>query len=180
MIDIEELKNCLDFDISYAKNYTTVESDYKQMTDEREHYRLMAYMSYKYNNETLYDIGSYRGLSAIAIAANPNNKVISYDIVDYLRVVKMDNIEYKIGDCYKDPGLLKSPLILLDVDPHEGSFEKNFVTYLLENSYKGIVVFDDINLNPPMRDFWSWFSGVEKHDITKYGHHSGTGLAVFK
>lgn len=180
MFEIEDLKNCLTFDISYAKKYAVVASDYKQMTDDREHYRLMAYLSYKYNNETIYDIGSYRGLSAIAMAANPTNKVISYDIQDYLRVGRMDNIEYKIGNCYDDPGLLKSPLILLDVDPHEGSFEKNFVTWLKDKDYKGTVIFDDINLNKPMIDFWSWVEGVEKYDITEYGHHSGTGLIFFK
>lgn len=179
-MNIENLKNCLSFDLSYAKEYARNEYDFKQMTDEKEHYRLVAYMSYMYNDETLYDIGTYRGLSAIALAANPKNTVISYDIKDYLRVKQMSNIQYKIGNCYEDAGMLKSPLILLDVDPHNGEFEKQFVTFLLEKQYKGIVVFDDINLNAPMKEFWAWMTQVEKHDITEYGHHSGTGLAVFK
>lgn len=180
MIDIDDLQNCLTFDLSYAKKYIRTLHDYEQITAQKEHYRLLAYLSYKFNNQTLYDIGSYRGLSAIALAANQENNVISYDIKDYLRVEKMNNVEYKIGNCYDDPGLLSSPLIMLDVDPHEGTFETSFVEYLQTNDYKGLVVLDDIHLNPPMQQFWDWISGIEKYDVTEYGHHSGTGLLVFK
>ncbi len=177
---IDDLKDCLTFDLSYAKPYIRTTFDYEQVTAPKEHYRLLAHLSYKFNNQTLYDIGSYRGLSAIALAANQENKVISYDIDDFLRVEKMNNVEYKIGNCYEDPGLLSSPLIMLDVDPHEGTFEQSFVEYLLKQEYKGVVVLDDIHLNPAMIQFWNWISGVEKHDITEYGHHSGTGLVIFQ
>lgn len=178
MIDIDDLVNCLTFDLSYAQTYTKNQFDFNQMIAEKEHYRLLAYLSFKYNNNVLFDIGSYRGLSAIALAANPTNKIISYDIAHYLRVDKMSNVDYIIGNCYDDPELLSSPLIMLDVDPHEGTFERSFIEHLTKNDYKGIVILDDIHLNSQMDSFWNWID-VKKHDVTEYGHHSGTGLVVF-
>lgn len=182
MFDVEELKNSMEFDLEYAKQYTTVDTDHTQMLDTRAPYRLLAYMASKYDNIRIYDLGTYRGMSSLALAANPNNKVISYDILDQSRVKLMDNIEYKIGNFYEDPEILNSPLISLDIDPHDGPAETKFFNWLIENNYKGTIICDDINLNQGMKDFWQNIPAeIEKHDVSSYGHnYGGTGIVFFK
>lgn len=173
----EELDTIKNVNLAFAKNYVN-DAHYAQMTADREHYRLLAYLSSRMSNCTVYDIGTYRGLSAIALSANTTNQVVSYDIVDYVQCSKPDNVEFRIGDCYQDSELLKSPLISLDVDPHDGVFEPKFIQYLQDNNYHGILVLDDIHLNESMNNFWNQVTQT-KFDLTEYGHYSGTGLVVF-
>ena len=45
-----------------------------------EHYRLLTYLANQYNGINIIDAGTYQGLSALALAQNPNNKIWSYDI----------------------------------------------------------------------------------------------------
>ena len=45
-----------------------------------EHYKLLAYLSTLFNNELLIDLGTYRGLSALAMSYNQKNKVFTFDI----------------------------------------------------------------------------------------------------
>lgn len=146
---------------------------------EGQHYELLAYLSEQVNNITIYDIGSATGQSALALSFNKTNKIISYDIVDLCKVENPGNIEFVIGNFFEDENLLKSPLIIFDVDPHNGIIEKEFYKWVKDNNYKGTILFDDINLNQPMKEFWSSIE-EEKHDISSYGHWSGTGLVVFK
>jgi hypothetical protein len=145
---------------------------------EKEHYTLLSMVSKEYNNTILYDIGSYKGLSAIALSSNQNNLVISYDIEYLLKVTRPKNVEFRIGDFYNDKQLLSSPLIMFDIDPHDGLQEKKFVSYLTSNNYKGTVIFDDIHLNDGMKDFWSSIT-QQKQDYTNLGHWSGTGVVHF-
>jgi hypothetical protein len=113
------------------------------------------------------------------MASNPSNRVISYDIADFLECTTPANVEFKIGDCYLDADMLKSPLISLDVDPHDGQFEKQFIAFLIANNYQGIVICDDIHLSPQMQDFWDSVT-VKKYDVTEVGHYSGTGMIIFE
>jgi hypothetical protein len=39
-------------------------------------------------------------------------------------------------------------------------------------------MFDDIYLNAEMTNFWNGLQN-EKYDLTKVGHWSGTGIAIF-
>ena len=75
--------------------------------------------------------------------------------------------------------ILSCPLIFLDVDPHNGVMEYDFYKYLKSIGYKGIVLWDDIFLSPPMREFWNKIPSDEKRDLSQWGHFSGTGLIVF-
>ena len=76
--------------------------------------------------------------------------------------------------------LLRSPLIMLDIDPHEGKREYDFYLWLRDNNYQGIVVCDDIRHFPDMRTyFWDKVAPEHKLDITDFGHWSGTGLMFF-
>lgn len=144
----------------------------------KEHYSLLSKISNEYHNTILYDIGTYLGLSALALSSNQSNKIVSYDIGYFVEIERPENVEFRIGNFYTDHGLLKSPLIMFDIDPHNGKDEREFVDYLEKNNYKGIVIFDDIHLNVGMKQFWNSII-QEKHDYTYMGHWSGTGVVVF-
>lgn len=143
-----------------------------------EHYRLLAYFSTFYNGKTLLDIGSYMGLSALALSYNKNNKVISYDIEEFKKEVSADNIEFRLGNIMDNEDLIKScPFILLDTY-HDGDFEKEFIKLLKKIKYKGIVMLDDLS--------WTFIQEIwiklrkQKHDLTHIGHSSGTGITIWK
>ena len=142
-----------------------------------EHYRLLAQISTYYNNETLLDIGTYKGGSALALSFNKNNSVISIDIENHLELnINRTNIEFKLLNILEHPNLIqKSKLIILDT-AHDGTFEKELYLYLIESNWDGIIIADDIYLNKPMRKWWKSIENKYKYDITKFGHHSGTGL----
>lgn len=148
-----------------------------------EHYKLLAYLSTQHNDSTLLDIGTYKGCSSLAMAYNKSNKVKSFDIREGLRRLSNypDNVEYIVDNILEDKYrelVLSSPLILLDTD-HEGGFEHEFYQYLLAIGWKGTLVLDDIYYNQPMKTFWEGIQ-EEKHDLTAIGHHSGTGIVLFK
>lgn len=162
------------------KSFSKTESDYNFMCDENEHYMLLKHLSYEYNNTTIFDLGSYKGFSAIALSSNPTNKIVSYDIGCFLDIGnRPENVEYRIGNFFTEPDILQSPLIMFDVDPHDGKIEVEFFEWLSKNNYKGKVILDDIHLNPEMRNFWKNIK-QERIDLTEFGHWSGTGMVIFK
>jgi hypothetical protein len=75
--------------------------------------------------------------------------------------------------------ILKSPLIFLDIDPHEGIMEYEFYMWLREINYKGLLLLDDIWYFKGMRDHL-WYRIMDtKWDLTDLGHWSGSGLVDF-
>lgn len=145
----------------------------------REHYRLLSYLASHFNGDVLYDVGTWTGLSAISMATNQSNRVISYDIGFFIEVNRPENVEFRIGDVFNEKTIFESPFIFVDVDPHDGIFEKLFIEHLRKNKYKGLVGFDDIHLNEEMREIWASIT-EKKFDLTEVGHWSGTGLAIFE
>lgn len=151
---------------------------YFHLESGKEHYRLLIYISTLYNNEVIFDVGTNKCMSALALSYNKSNKIKSFDIVKLLPENPLvDNIEYIIGDSTKDTDLTNCPIIFLDVD-HDGLYENIFYGYLKSINWKGILILDDIHLNQPMKEFWNKIS-EEKYDITSIGHWSGTGLVIF-
>ena len=146
----------------------------------REHYRLLAYMSTKFSGQTIYDVGTLKGYSALALSYNTDNKVISYDIEDLKELIdreRLNTIDYRIGNVLEDPSLFSSPLVLLDTY-HEGQFEREFYAHLKAHRFRGLLVLDDIFLNKAMKAFWHDID-LPKEDITDIGHWSGTGIVDF-
>jgi hypothetical protein len=154
-----------------------------------EHYRLLAYLSTMFEGRALFDIGTHYGDSAHALAYNAANRVLSFDVVDRISSHrrKRQNITYQLADLF-DPAtrdiwkdeLLGSALIFLDVDPHEGAREHEFVEWLRSNDYRGLVVLDDIWHFKSMRDrLWYRIEDRHKLDVTHVGHWSGTGIVAF-
>ena len=152
---------------------------YFHMESGKEHYRLLMYVSTLYNNEVIFDVGTNKCMSALALSYNKSNRVKTFDIVKLLpENPNVDNIEYILGDSTKDIDLEKCPVIFLDVD-HDGIYEDIFYDRLKSINWKGILILDDIHLNDPMKKFWNRIE-EKKYDITNIGHWSGTGLVIFE
>lgn len=150
-----------------------------------EHYKLISYLSRQCpDGSTVIDIGTFLGFSALALANNQAVSVVTYDIAECVvpprpSILDVSNIEYRVKDCMEDIELLlDAPLVVLDVDPHDGVQEKHMIGMLLKHGYKGLVLCDDIHLNSGMKNFWDWVP-MKKIDLTEYGHFSGTGVIIF-
>ena len=153
----------------------------------KEHYKLLSYLSTLFNNEILIDLGTYRGLSALAMSYNQKNKVFTFDIEkftinnpielkpenSYNTIFMIDNILENTKRYYEL--IRKSRFICLDVDPHDGIKEPEFMKIILDSGFKGLILCDDIKLNKSMNDWWNSVS-LPKYDVSKYAHWSGTGI----
>lgn len=149
-------------------------------TQFREHYRLLAYLGTLYKNQVIFDVGTLKGYSALALSYNPANQIVSYDIEDLKELghrEELRSIDYRIGNVVEDSRLSAAHLILLDTY-HDGSFEAQFYNHLKKIGFKGLLVLDDIHLNAPMERFWTQIT-EPKEDVTDLGHWSGTGLVDF-
>lgn len=144
----------------------------------KEAYALYAYLSTAYTK--IADLGTYQGLSAIALAYHPDTNVTSFDIDLTPNITAKPNVTYIQGNCFDYIGeLVTYPLMLVDLDPHDGRQEQELLDLLVEHNYKGITIWDDIHLNIGMENFW-YKVKQPKHDLTHLGHHSGTGMIEFK
>lgn len=182
-VDLSSIYEYMDWNPTYRGFLTKLPGE--------EHYKLLAYMgklvSLKNPVTLISDIGTLYGSSALALsAAHPSVQVTTYDILNVIPNVQglksinnVSSIKRKIMSGQLDiANIAKSQLILLDIDPHEGTEETKFVKLLQNAGFKGLMLVDDIKLNEGMRKFWE---GVElpKYDLTELGHWTGTGLIVY-
>ena len=171
-----------------------------------EQYKLLAYMSTLLNNETILDVGTFEGGSALALSKNKTNNVISIDVKYQVnRDIDLDNILFLEGDILNDEeeiikidrnfrsGVLnkgygkelikQSKLILYDT-VHDGVVEKQFHDYLVKSNWSGVCIWDDTKyrwtgaVRQGMVDFWDCIEN-EKEDVTKYAHWTGTGMVWY-
>lgn len=146
-----------------------------------EHYRLLMKISTFFDGKTLYDIGTYQGSSALALAHNDTNFVLSFDIAlnDIAPKLKKPNMNFMLGDVLNldMAGVANSPFVMLDT-VHDGSYENRFYHMLKYNGFKGLLFLDDIYLNDAMRIFWDSIT-EPKYDLTSVGHFSGNGIVDF-
>jgi predicted O-methyltransferase YrrM len=155
---------------------------YFELDPGNELYKLLACVSKQVDSETIIDIGTYYGMSALSLSIS-DKKVISYDIFDSipddrLTIKNKINIEIKYMDCTDEIDIIsESDLIFIDID-NSGSQEHLILGMLEKYKYKGLVILDDIHLTEQMKKLWSSIPH-EKHDITQYGHWSGTGIINF-
>jgi predicted O-methyltransferase YrrM len=145
-----------------------------------EHYKLLTYISFLYNDITILDIGTADGASCLALAQNKNNKVISYDINNITLPFANDytNVEFKNLDInHENVDIIKSAKIILLDAKHDGIMEKTFADILDSINYEGYVICDDVysSVHPENTE---WFDSVtiEKYNLTEIGHSHGTGL----
>ncbi len=155
----------------------------------QQHYKLLGFLATQFSGKTIIDIGTHKGSSALALSACRKNKIITFDIINQLSTevknelvnrgvdIIIDNLWDPISRNKWEHELLKSAIIFLDVDPHNGEMEYELYCYLVGKKYTGLLVCDDIWYFKPMRDnFWYNISSDKKYDLTWYGHWSGTGL----
>ena len=64
---------------------------------------------------------------------------------------------------------------------HDGTSEFEVIQFLKEVKWNGILLLDDIDCEyfPVLNDVWNNLD-LEIYNITKKGHWSGSGLAIFK
>ena len=147
-------------------------------------YPLYAYFSTLKNKTTILEIGTYQGGSACMLSHNETNKVITYDIQNFLpSEIDRKNIEFRIGNFMEeDIDYSKITLMTIDVDPHDGNQERTMLAFLEEKWKGGLLILDDIHNGSGMEDFWNNIDR-ERHeviDISDIGHGPyGTGLVNF-
>lgn len=80
-----------------------------------------------------------------------------------------------------------APLIFIDTyhKPYSKPFEREFIKYLVDIRYTGVVLLDDIYLNYEMQKIFDELVCVthapyNAYDLTVVGHSSGTGLLDFE
>lgn len=155
-----------------------------------EHYRLLSYLSTQFNDCNILDVGTDRGHSALSLCYNKSNTIHSFDIMNRVTNEKIrtnSNARFYLEDLWNPsvfetfvPLIKSSPLIFLDVSPHDGLMEMAFYQKLKEIGYEGILICDDIHHFEGMRNFfWSKIPASEKYDVSRYGHWSGTGIICF-
>lgn len=197
------LENILNLGVSFLNDNTNISyiNDVQKLPGD-EHYLFLAALGMQMKNKTIIELGTHNGRSAISLnygnLKNHNdNTIITYDINNFLLpnifdntniIFKMDNLfDNKTRDDNKE-FILSSDLIFIDVDPHEGVVEFEMYTWLKENNYKGLILFDDIHLGVGhlgvftgncMQQFWDKVDDKYKIDLTHVGHYSGTGLVCF-
>ncbi len=183
---IIDYKKISKISIEYFKKYYTLDKSHHIYQQHGEHYKLLTYISSIFNNITILDVGTAEGFSALALAQNPTNKVITYDIenIHYPKLSELPflndypNITRKIMDINNESSdvINSADIILLDI-VHDGKTENIFSDMLDRIQYKGYVFCDDVfsKFHPKCT---AWFKNIkfEKYDLTEIGHHTGTGL----
>lgn len=158
-----------------------------------QHYKLLAYLSTLFNGVDIIDIGTHVGSSALALSYNPANTVHTFDIERRMTAERTArkwggrNIQFHLENLWDAEvreawrnRVLACPLILMDIEPHEGPMEMEFYRWLKEIGYGGLLVCDDIWYFKGMRNrFWYHIPAAEKVDVTALGHWSGTGIVHF-
>jgi hypothetical protein len=140
-----------------------------------EHYKLLAWVSMQFKKGKIVEIGTSEGAGALALSYG-GRPVETYDIVKIVHPY----VE-KVVKCFIDGDSLeaasKAKVVFVDA-PHNGDFEWNFLESLMKTDFKGMIIFDDIHLNEPMREFWDKVKklGIDTEDWTDVGHWSGTGV----
>lgn len=168
-----------------AEKLTLVEADTKIKKGEPAHYfRFLNQLAKSMKPETIVEIGTYKGISAAMMALGcPTAKVITMDEQENLyskRVLSsIPNIEsWKTSGSQPLRDIPKVDLLFIDGNP-DGSCFLHYQYWLPRMAKKSVILFDDINLNPAMMDFWQTFQPVagEKIELPIHGE-AGFGAVV--
>lgn len=158
-----------------------------------EHYRLLAGLIDVMQPKVVVEIGTYTGLSALAMMAHlpAASKLVTFDIlpwdtIPHSHLVRTDFADGRLQQVIADladpesfeqhlPLLQQADLIFVD-GPKNVTFEETFLRHLEGCSLpkQPLLVFDDIRLWNMLR-IWRGINRP-KLDLTSFGHWSGTGL----
>jgi predicted O-methyltransferase YrrM len=161
-----------------------------------EHYRLLAALARVLQAETVVEVGTATGLSALALLAGapPAGRVVTFDLVPWSEypgtVLRAEDfadgrLTQHLDDLSTPAGLAKhrdllvgAGLIFVDA-AKDGKQEQRFLELFetIPFARRPIVVFDDIRQWRMLR-IWREVRRP-KLDLTSFGHWSGTGLVDF-
>ena len=165
----------------YEKYDLDIGNKYFYLKSGREHYRLLAYLSSLFSNQTFFDVGTNHGCSALALAYNPLNKVVSVDLRNN-RKEKFEqekNIQFKLGKGLHSYRGFRPKIFFLDADKSD-DFEENLINQIVIPSLimsGGLLIMDDYHEYPVVRKCIEKLAkNFPVYDLTKYGHYSGTHL----
>ena len=121
----DEVRN---LDITHLRNISLNSHDWHESGVSE--YRLYAYLSTKFNDSIILDIGTHRGVSALSLSYNERNKIRSYDILEQgASTIKKDNISWHIGQFTEDSEIDwdNVSIVMLDVGWHTGNEEREMI-----------------------------------------------------
>lgn len=172
--------NKIDLGIFYDLVKDSTHKDYFLDEVGKEHYKLLAYIAIQLPKDSIYiDLGTFKGLSALAASFNEKINIYTYDIADgdiEPQMIDRPNITFKHMSCFDDiEFIVESDFIFLDIDPHDGNQERRFIDTISEAGYKGQILCDDIHFQSQMKNFWNNLN-FKKEDWTSIGHYSGSGM----
>lgn len=185
---LEKMENLTDSGLRLAlsnKMSSTVEAGYVSSPPGREHYALLEWLGNQWPGKSLIDMGTYLGASAISLAASGNSPVRSVDCIDYVdnAFKGVAGVTFILDDVLdwlhvNADTVAECPLVFVDVS-HDGWTEGQIYKILEQIGFQGILLLDDIYLNEAMRRFWTGINRP-KLDLSRIGHHSGTGAVLFE
>ena len=145
---------------------------------------LYIWMGRQFNGSIIVDVGTARGRSAKAFSGNANNLVITYDIDPIedvafsqtgalQRLQALDNVIWKQLDCnlIEPRWLSHVDVILLDVNPHDGIQEAEFLKRI-EPYFKGVLLMDDVTDEERWPELFRLFHSLERE------HHVVLGIGI--
>lgn len=162
-----------------------------------EHYRLLAALVRVLDAKNIVEIGTYCGLSALALKEGLKGRqghITTFDIIrwndfssTYFKDTDFDSQLSQIVGDLQDAKVFAShktlfeeaDLIFMDA-AKDGIMERKFLESFSRCSFhgKGILLIDDIH-TWNMLDIWDEIEWP-KLDITCFGHYSGTGIVALK
>ena len=148
------------------------------------HCRLLNWIAKQFQNEEIIVITSQNHNSALAVSSSSNH-ITNFQIHNKKEELNQNNIQViseqkwtdEIRQKYQNL-LLKSALIIFDIDVLNGHIQYEFYCYLCSKKYNGLLLVSQIWKQKEMRDhFWYKINCSKKLDLTQYGGHiNGTGI----
>jgi predicted O-methyltransferase YrrM len=161
-----------------------------------EHYKLLAALVTVTGARRVVEIGTYRGLSALALLStlSPDGRLATFDIIPYDRIAghvfratdfadsRLSQIVADIttaDDFARHRALLREAELIFVDAAKDGRQERVFLQRFDEVGFLNapLIVFDDIRLYN-MLQIWRDIRRP-KLDLTSFGHWSGTGLVDY-
>jgi predicted O-methyltransferase YrrM len=152
----------------------------------KEHYRFLTWIAEQYSDELFLDLGTRAGASAMCLAFNPTNQVLTYDIHHLLlKYNKFDFSDFpNIKFMLKDATLITpeefsaAKVIFLDIS-HTSKPERAILRVLDESKFKGFLIMDDVQHYrfPKLRELWEEIDRPKL--LVPFAHDTGTGVVSY-
>jgi len=165
-----------------------ITADYSQrktfaMREPTSIYKILTSLAMIYPDRNFAEVGCYNGMGTLAyLYGNPKAEILAIDHKrrgDWMIENKNYNVDYVTDSCFTHKFDKHFGVMLIDLS-HNGKDEAVVMKNLEECGMikDCIMVFDDIYFMDSMTEFWKNLDYIQKYDVTKYGHYTGTGIVV--